>query len=61
MREDQKRCEALTRKGYRCKSPARFFLTYEGDRQEYFSCKLHFNHEFRPHPAVARRKQEAKG
>lgn len=47
--EKEKRCQAVTGKGLRCRSKAIYYRIYEGDRLEYLTCKLHFQ-LFRPHP-----------
>lgn len=46
--ENKRRCQAVTTKGFRCKKEAAVYRTYEGDRLEYLSCKLH-QLDFIPH------------
>ena len=47
-RRDVRRCEALTRKGGRCKSKAMVYHQHQ-DGAEYLACLLrHRNAEFRP-------------
>jgi hypothetical protein len=60
MADNKKRCEALTSKGRQCRSKGVLYRIYEGDRQEYLSCKLHHKY-FKPHPSLARERQQAKG
>jgi hypothetical protein len=47
--DNNKRCQAVTCKGRRCRNEAVYFRIYEGNRLEYLSCKIHFQ-DFRPHP-----------
>ena len=49
MTENEKRCQAMTVRGMRCRNKACFYRIYEGDYLEYLCCKLHFQN-FRPHP-----------
>lgn len=50
----ERRCEAVTTKGRRCRKKAELYRT-DTDGREYLSCKLH-NLYFRPHPSVVREK-----
>lgn len=45
----ERRCQAVTVRGLRCRNEAGFYRIYEGDGLEYLACKLHFQ-DFRPHP-----------
>jgi hypothetical protein len=47
--ESNRRCQAVTCKGLRCRNKAIYYRIYEGDRLEYLCCKTHFQ-LFRPHP-----------
>ena len=53
----ERRCEAITTKGRRCRKKAELYRNYT-DGREYLSCKLHHLY-FRPHPQVIRAKREA--
>ena len=57
MTEHERRCEAETTKGSRCKSKATLYQIYEGDHQEYLTCKLHHKY-FKPYPGIARERQQ---
>jgi hypothetical protein len=60
MADKRKYCEALTSTGRQCRSKGVLYRIYEGDRQEYLSCKLHYKY-FKPHPGPARERQQVKG
>ncbi len=45
----ERRCQAATCKGFRCKNEATSYQVYEGDGLMYLSCKVHFR-TFQPHP-----------
>lgn len=47
--ENERRCQAVTTRGMRCRKKAECYRIYEGDRLEYLCCKTHFQ-LFRPHP-----------
>ena len=49
QKTEERRCQAMTVRGGRCRNEANFFRIYEGDHLEYLVCKLHFR-GFRPHP-----------
>ena len=51
--EQERRCEALTTKGRRCRKKAELYRQHQG--QEYLTCKQH-NPDFRPHPGTVKEK-----
>ena len=52
--EQERRCEAMTTKGRRCRKKAELYRQHQG--REYLSCKQH-DLDFRPHPSLAGRKE----
>jgi hypothetical protein len=55
--DNERRCQAVTSKGHRCRKKAELYRIYEGDRLEYLSCKIHFQ-GFRPYPGQQPSKEE---
>lgn len=47
--EKQRRCQAVTVKGTRCRNEGTMYRIYEDNGLEYLCCKTHFQ-DFRPHP-----------
>jgi len=54
--EQERRCEALTTKGRRCRKKAELYRQHQG--REYLTCKQH-NPDFRPHPGIVKEKGAA--
>ena len=52
--EQERRCEALTTKGGRCRKKAELYRQHQG--REYLTCKQH-DPDFRPHPSIAKKKE----
>ena len=48
--EKQRRCQAVTVKGTRCRNESTMYRIYEENGLEYLCCKTHFQ-DFRPHPS----------
>jgi len=48
--EQERKCDALTTKGRRCRKKAELYRQYQG--REYLTCKQHDLY-FRPHPIIA--------
>jgi len=54
MAQEQRRCEAMTTKGRRCRKKAELYRQHQG--REYLTCKQH-NLYFRPHPSTVKEKE----
>lgn len=57
QKNTERRCQAITATGHRCRNRSAYYRIYEGDGLEYLCCTTHFQF-FTPHPSQQGHKPE---